>query len=45
MTPLARTPKRRKPDVMNRLEYDVDAWVATSDEESGTPYVVPSSFL
>ncbi|MFB4274181.1 pyridoxamine 5'-phosphate oxidase family protein [Nonomuraea sp. MTCD27] len=27
-----------------RLEHDVDAWVATADED-GTPYLVPLSFL
>ena len=45
MTPPPRTPQQRQRDTLNRLEHDVDAWVATSDGESGTPYVVPSSFL
>ena len=31
--------------MLNRLERDVDAWVATADRESGTPYLVPLSFL
>jgi len=32
-------------DTLNRLERDVDAWVATADPENGTPYMVPLSFL
>jgi hypothetical protein len=43
MTPPARTPKQRRQDTLNRLEHDVDAWVATA--ASGTPYLVPLSFL
>ena len=31
--------------MLERLERDVDAWVATADGESGTPYLVPLSFL
>ena len=45
MTPPARTPKQRKQDALNRLEHDTDAWVATADGGSGTPYLVPLSFL
>ncbi|MDQ0941713.1 pyridoxamine 5'-phosphate oxidase family protein [Streptomyces sp. V1I1] len=45
MTPPARTPEQRKQDALIRLEQDVDAWVATADPESGTPYLVPLSFL
>jgi hypothetical protein len=45
MIPPARAPKERKRDALNRLEQDVDAWVATSDGGSGTPYLVPLSFL
>ena len=45
MTPPARTPKQRKQDALNRLEHDVDAWVATADGGSGIPYLVPLSFL
>ncbi len=41
----ARTPKQRKQDALNRLQYDTDAWVATADGGSGTPYLVPLSFL
>jgi hypothetical protein len=32
-------------DALRRLEDDVDAWVATADRVSGTPYLVPLSFL
>ncbi|MFF3246320.1 pyridoxamine 5'-phosphate oxidase family protein [Streptomyces sp. NPDC002870] len=45
MTPPARTREQRKQDALIRLEQDVDAWVATADPESGTPYLVPLSFL
>jgi hypothetical protein len=45
MTPPARTKKQRKKDALNRLERDTDAWVATADGGSGTPYLVPLSFL
>jgi hypothetical protein len=30
---------------LSRLEHDVDAWVSTADPASGTPYLVPLSFL
>jgi hypothetical protein len=43
MTPPARTPKQRKQDTLDRLDNDVDVWVATA--EGGTPYMVPLSFL
>jgi Pyridoxamine 5'-phosphate oxidase len=43
MTPPARSPEQRRQDTLNRLEHDVDAWVATAG--SGTPYLVPLSFL
>src|SRR5690348_5555888 len=45
MTPSARTPQQRKADTLRRLERDTDAWVATADPGSGTPYMVPLSFL
>ncbi len=45
MTAPPRTPERRKQDALDRLEHDVDAWVATADPASGTPYMVPLSFL
>ena len=45
MTAPPRTPQRRKQDSLRRLEHDVDAWVATADPVSGSPYLVPLSFL
>src|SRR5919199_1328232 len=41
----ARTPSQRRQDTLHRLEHDVDAWAATADGASGTPYLVPLSFL
>jgi Pyridoxamine 5'-phosphate oxidase len=43
--PPARTPGQRKQDALSRLENDVDAWVATADAATGTPYLIPLSFL
>lgn len=43
--PPARTPMQRKQDTLNRLEHDVDAWVATADPATGNPYLIPLSFL
>ena len=45
MSTPVRTLEQRKQDALQRLEHDVDAWVATADPESGTPYLVPLSFL
>ena len=45
MIPPARTKEQRRQDTANRLEHDIDAWVATADSGSGTPYLVPLSFL
>jgi len=45
MTPPARTPGQRKHDALNRLGHDIDAWVATAGPASGTPHLVPLSFL
>ena len=45
MTPPPRTSSRRRLDTLRRLECDVDAWVATADPATGTPYLVPLSFL
>jgi hypothetical protein len=45
MTAPARTTEQRKADTLRRLERDTDAWVATADPDSGTPYMVPLSFL
>ncbi|MFH8659329.1 pyridoxamine 5'-phosphate oxidase family protein [Streptomyces afghaniensis] len=41
----ARSAEQRTKDTLHRLEHDVDAWVATADGTSGTPYLVPLSFL
>jgi len=35
--PPPRSAQQRKVDTLNRLEQDVDAWVATADPENGTP--------
>jgi nitroimidazol reductase NimA-like FMN-containing flavoprotein (pyridoxamine 5'-phosphate oxidase superfamily) len=43
--PRPRTYRERVRDTLVRLERDVDAWVATADPDSGTPYLVPLSFL
>lgn len=40
-----RPPEQRKQDALHRLTHDVDAWVATADAESGTPYLIPLSFF
>ena len=45
MIPPARTPQQRQADTLRRLEHDTDAWVATAEPGSGTPYMVPLSFL
>jgi hypothetical protein len=45
MTPPPRTSSRRRLDTLRRLECDVDAWVATADPATGTPYLIPLSFL
>lgn len=39
-----RTAEQRKRDTLHRLEHDVDAWVATADED-GAPHLVPLSFV
>ncbi|MFF4193863.1 pyridoxamine 5'-phosphate oxidase family protein [Nonomuraea sp. NPDC001831] len=43
MTPPARSPEQRKRDTLDRLEHDVDVWVATAGD--GGPYMTPLSFL
>jgi nitroimidazol reductase NimA-like FMN-containing flavoprotein (pyridoxamine 5'-phosphate oxidase superfamily) len=45
MTPPPRTRSRRREDTLRRLESDVDAWVATADPATGSPYLIPLSFL
>ncbi|MEV0318637.1 pyridoxamine 5'-phosphate oxidase family protein [Streptomyces sp. NPDC050658] len=36
---------QRKRDALHRLDHDIDAWVATADEASGAPCLIPLSFL
>jgi Pyridoxamine 5'-phosphate oxidase len=45
MTAPPRAKQQRKQDALIQLDQEVDAWVATADGESGTPYLVPLSFL
>jgi hypothetical protein len=45
MAPPARTPRQRKRDALDRLDRDIDAWVATAGPANGAPYLVPLSFL
>lgn len=45
MNATARDPRQRKQDTLARLDHDVDLWVATADGPTGTPYLVPLSFL
>src|SRR3954465_1582444 len=40
-----RSRQQRQQDTLARLDQDIDAWVATADPVSGTPYLVPLSFL
>ncbi|MGW0496267.1 pyridoxamine 5'-phosphate oxidase family protein [Streptomyces sp. NPDC003007] len=40
-----RSAEQRRKDTLHRLDHDVDAWVATADGATGTPYLVPLSFL
>jgi Pyridoxamine 5'-phosphate oxidase len=44
MNPPARTRAQRQADTRQRLEQDVDIWVATA-EPAGVPYLVPLSYL
>ncbi|GAA2925433.1 MULTISPECIES: pyridoxamine 5'-phosphate oxidase family protein [Streptomyces] len=44
-SPPVRSAEQRKKDTLHRLDHDVDAWVATAGTASGTPYLVPLSFL
>lgn len=39
-----RSLQQRKQDTLDRLESDVDAWIASADAEGGA-YLVPLSFL
>ena len=42
-TPRAREGRRQ--DTLDRLDRDVDVWVATADAAGGVPYLTPLSFL
>jgi hypothetical protein len=45
MEPPARSARQRKLDTLSRLENDIDCWVSTADPATGTPYLVPLSFI
>jgi hypothetical protein len=45
MNPPPRSPRQRVQDTLDRLANDVDAWVASADPATGTPYLVPLSFV
>lgn len=45
IAPPPRTARQRRHDTLQRLRYDIDAWVATAHPATGTPYMVPLSFL
>ena len=45
MSAAPRSGQQRRHDAIARLERDVDAWVATANGGSGTPYLVPLSYL
>jgi len=43
--PPPRSAEQRKQDTLHRLEHDADLWIATADPATGTPYLVPLSFV
>lgn len=45
MSPEPRSLAQRRRDALHRFEHDIDCWVATADPTSGSPYLVPLSFL
>jgi len=45
VTAHVRSARQRKQDTLSRLAHEVDAWVATADSGSGTPYLIPLSYL
>jgi Pyridoxamine 5'-phosphate oxidase len=45
MNPPPRTKPQRRQDTIDRLETDVDVWVATADPETGIPHLIPLSYL
>ena len=40
-----RSAAQRRIDALHRLGHDVDAWVATTDTDTGAPRLTPLSFL
>lgn len=40
-----RSTEQRRKDALYRLGHDVDAWVATTDTDTGAPRLTPLSFL
>jgi hypothetical protein len=40
-----RSPDQRRRDTLDRLDHDVDLWVSTADPGTGTPHLVPLSYL
>ena len=40
-----RSTEQRRNDALYRLGHDVDAWVATTDPDTGAPRLTPLSFL
>ena len=45
VVPPPRSASQRRADTLQRLERDVDLWVATAGDEAGSPHLVPLSFL
>ena len=43
--PAPRSLEQRIADTQRRLTQDIDVWVASADPTTGTPYLVPLSFL
>lgn len=41
----SRSTEQRRQDALYRLGHDVDAWVATTDADTGAPRLTPLSFL
>jgi len=40
-----RSTEQRRQDALYRLGHDIDAWVATTDTDTGAPRLTPLSFL
>lgn len=43
--PPPRSPQERKRDTLQRLEQDIDAWIATAGPSGGAPCLAPFSYL